>query len=121
MLTFWVATRFIENIWRISKGRIPGFEPSIGDHPWKGYVPVTPVMDTQIDDIALRCLLLPLGEKILKELDQKIMARQKEFWFEIYLTIFIIMNNFERHFSDVIEWTSGRGPKVTVTAKLTPI
>lgn len=69
-------------------------------------------MDTQIDDIALRSLLLPLGEKILKDLEQKIMARRKESWFEIYLTTFIIMNNFERHFADIIEYTSDLGIKV---------
>lgn len=73
-------------------------------------------MDTQIDDIALRSLLLPLGEKILKELEKKIMARRKESWFEIYLTTFIIMNNFERHFADIIEWTSDRGIKVIMPA-----
>lgn len=98
MLRFWVATRFIEKPWRISKGNLSGFERSFEQHAWTGVVPVTPIMDTQIDDIALRSLLLPLGAKILKELDGKIMARRKGFWFEIYLTVFIIMTNFERHF-----------------------
>lgn len=96
----------------MSKGGLPGFEPSSEKHPWTGIVPVTPVMDTQIDDITLRSLLLPLGEKILKDLEQKIMARRKESWFEIYLTTFIIMNNFERHFADIIEYTSDLGIKV---------
>jgi hypothetical protein len=30
---------------------------------------MTPVMDTQIDDVALRVLLIPLGQVILRELD----------------------------------------------------
>lgn len=69
-------------------------------------------MDTQIDDIALKSILLPLGKEILRELDDKIMESKREFWFEIYLTIFIIMTNFERHFFDVIDWTKSVGVKV---------
>jgi hypothetical protein len=52
---------------------------------------MTPVMDTQIHDIALRVLLIPLGQVILRGLDQKIKRRKRENWFDIYLTIFIIM------------------------------
>lgn len=70
-------------------------------------------MDTQIDDIALRYLLVPLGEKILKELELKIMANGREFWFEIYLAIFILMSNFERIFADVVDYSTRHGLKVT--------
>jgi hypothetical protein len=72
---------------------------------------MTPVMDTQIHDIALRVLLIPLGQVILRELDQKIKRRKRENWFDIYLTIFIIMNNFEFIFSDVLEYTARHGLK----------
>ncbi|KAI0384707.1 hypothetical protein F5Y04DRAFT_277439 [Hypomontagnella monticulosa] len=116
-LTFWTATRFIEKPWRIcSDGGLPGFEPSYEvDCPFSGIVPVTPIMDTQIDDLAIKRLLMPLGELILKELDRKIHERKRENWFDIYLSTFIIMNNFEFVFSDVIDYTSRHGLKPSTT------
>ena len=69
-------------------------------------------MDTQMDDIALRDVIIPLARNILKELDQKIRNHRRENWFEIYLTTFIIMNNFEFIFFDVIDYTTRHGMKV---------
>ncbi|ORY67027.1 uncharacterized protein BCR38DRAFT_336593 [Pseudomassariella vexata] len=111
-LEFWVATRFIERPWRICEGNLPGFDPpnEIGC-PWSGIVPVTPVMDTQIDHIAISYLLIPLGQRILQELDEKIRNLKRGNWFEIYLTIFIMMNNFEFVFADVIDYTTRHGLK----------
>lgn len=120
-LTFWVATRFIEHPWRVCEGDLAPFEPPYDPEcPYSGIVPVTPIMDTQIDDIALRVLLIPLGQMILRELDGKIKQRKRENWFEIYLTTFIIMNNFELIFSDVLAYTSRHGLRVRVRS-LRPI
>ncbi|KAI1769911.1 hypothetical protein F4818DRAFT_446760 [Hypoxylon cercidicola] len=111
-LTFWVATRFIEKPWRICHGTLPGFEPPYEPLcPYSGIIPVTPIMDTQIDDIAITTLLNPLGKKILKQLSCKIHEKKRENWFDIYLATFILMNNFEFVFTDVLEYTSRHGLK----------
>lgn len=118
-LTFWVATRLIERPWRICRGSLPGFEPLYDANekqcPYNGIVPVTPIMDTQIDDMAIRYLLDPLGKRILRNLNSKIHERKKENWFEIYLATFIFMNNFEFIFSDVIDYTRRHGLKPSTT------
>ncbi|KAI1374760.1 hypothetical protein F4677DRAFT_155055 [Hypoxylon crocopeplum] len=115
-LTFWVATRFIEKPWRICSDGLPGFEsPHDVQCPFSGIIPVTPIMDTQIDDIAIRSLLNPLGMKILEQLHRKIHERKRENWFEIYLATFIVMNNFEFVFSDVIDYTKRHGLKPSST------
>ncbi|KAI4859665.1 hypothetical protein F4820DRAFT_453678 [Hypoxylon rubiginosum] len=113
-LTFWVATRFIEKPWRICYGTLPGFEPPYeATCPYNGIIPVTPIMDTQIDDLAIRTFLDPLGKRILKELNRKIHEKKRENWFDIYLATFIIMNNFEFVFTDVLDYTSRHGLKAS--------
>ncbi|XXG96396.1 hypothetical protein Hte_002678 [Hypoxylon texense] len=115
-LTFWVATRFIEKPWRICCGALPGFEPPYEPEcPYNGIIPVTPIMDTQIDDLAIRTFLDPLGKRILRELSRKIHEKKRENWFDIYLATFIIMNNFEFVFTDVLDYTSRHGLKPTST------
>ncbi|KAK4145293.1 uncharacterized protein C8A04DRAFT_27053 [Dichotomopilus funicola] len=116
-LTFWVATRFIEHPWRVCEGELPPFEPPYETGcPYNGIVPVTPIMDTQIDDIALRALVIPLGQLVLRELDQKIRQRKRENWPDIFLTTFIILNNFGFIFSDVMAYTSRHGLKTPTSS-----
>ncbi|KAI1456475.1 hypothetical protein F4805DRAFT_475821 [Annulohypoxylon moriforme] len=123
-LMYWVATRFIEKPWRICSN-LPDFEPPYDPLnpcdpngvrcPFNGIIPVTPIMDTQIDDIAIRSILGPLETKILNELDQKIHEKKRKNWFEIYLATFIMMNNFEFVFTDVVDYTSRHGLKPSST------
>ncbi|KAK3686249.1 hypothetical protein B0T22DRAFT_483143 [Podospora appendiculata] len=111
-LSFWVTMRFIEHPWRVCGGDLPPFEPPLDRGcPWSGIIPVTPVMDTQIDDTALKTLIIPLGKSILLDLDRKIRHRRREDWFEIYLTTFIVMNNFDFIFKDVSSYASRHGLK----------
>ncbi|KAI1106393.1 hypothetical protein F4804DRAFT_340550 [Jackrogersella minutella] len=127
-LMFWVATRCIEKPWRICSDNLPDFEPPYDPLdpedrdgvrcPFNGIIPVTPIMDTQIDDIAIKYILGPLERKILDELDSKIHEMKRENWFEIYLATFIIMNNFEFVFSDVVDYTSRHGLKPSSTGAL---
>ncbi|KAI2463849.1 hypothetical protein F4781DRAFT_100073 [Annulohypoxylon bovei var. microspora] len=123
-LMYWVATRFIEKPWRICSS-LPGFEPPYDPYdpydpdemrcPFSGIVPVTPVMDTQIDDIAIRSILGPLEKRILNELNQKIHEKKRQNWFDIYLATFILMNNFEFVFTDVVDYTGRHGLKPSST------
>ncbi|KAH7377963.1 hypothetical protein BKA64DRAFT_246767 [Cadophora sp. MPI-SDFR-AT-0126] len=106
-LSFWVATRLTEKPWRIcgeqTLGLLPRDEP---DNPWNGIIPVTPIMDTELDDIVIRGQLLPLRQMFLTELKQKIDERKRENWLEIYLSMFIMMCNVEWILKDVVEYTT---------------
>lgn len=64
--------------------------------PYYGRIPVTPIMDFQLDNITVNYLLMPWKSKILKELQKKILSNRKEEWLEVHLTLFIILNNVER-------------------------
>ncbi|KAH7395630.1 hypothetical protein BKA64DRAFT_674136 [Cadophora sp. MPI-SDFR-AT-0126] len=113
-LNCWVATRFIEGPWRIfCGGALLGLEPlNEPGNPFNGTIPVTPVIDTQLDDIFVRELLLPTSERLLKSLKSKIDEQKKENWLEIYLTMFIMMSNMGWVLKHVLTWTNryGRRP-----------
>jgi hypothetical protein len=90
-----------------------GLEPTNSrGHPFDGIIPVTPVMDTQLDHIFIRDLLIPLTKRLLKTLKEKIDEQKKENWFEIYLAMFIMMSNMGWVMKDVVYWTSRHGLKV---------
>jgi hypothetical protein len=90
-----------------------GLEPSTEPgNPFIGIIPVTPAMDTQLDDIFLRDLLIPLEKRLLKGLKDKIDEQRKENWLEIYLTMFIMMSNMGWVMKDILAWTGRYGLKV---------
>lgn len=64
--------------------------------PYYGRIPVTPIMDFQLDNITIHYLLVPWKSRILKELQKKILGNRKEDWLEVHLTMFILLNNVER-------------------------
>ncbi|KAF2746992.1 hypothetical protein M011DRAFT_403650 [Sporormia fimetaria CBS 119925] len=112
-LKLWSATRLTERTWRICNSHVLGLEPSTEpDNPWCGIVPVTPIMDTQLDELAIRTLLLPLSERVLKGLKAKIEENRKADWYEIYLTVFILLSDIEYILSDVVEYAARHGLQV---------
>jgi hypothetical protein len=69
-------------------------------------------MDTQLDNIFLRDLLMPLTKRLLKGLKDKINEQKRENWLEIYLTIFIMMSNMGWVMKDILAWAGRYGKKV---------
>lgn len=81
-------------------------------HPFEDIIPVTPIMDTQLDHLVLRYLLNPLSNRLLKKLKEKIDEQKKENWLEIYLSVFIMMSIMRWVMKDAVEWPSRHGLKV---------
>ena len=95
-LPLW-GSRLIEAPWRICGHETLGMDVCVDiNSPYYGRIPVTPIMDFQIDNIAIHYLLMPWKAKLLKELQKKILANRKEDWLEIHLTMFVLLNNVER-------------------------
>jgi hypothetical protein len=115
-LDLWVSARFIESYWRVISGghdigmMEPTYEPG---HPYHDFVPVTPIMDSQLDDLVIRDLIAPLTKQYLKLLQQKINEKRKENWLEIYLAIFIMMSNIGWILKDMTHHSSWKGLKVS--------
>jgi len=90
------VNRMIELDWVIcgteTLGQLPVSDP---ESPWYGKVPITPVMDTQLDQIVIQEFLNPLRADLLRDLQNKMYAKQKGNWFEIFLVTFILCLNTE--------------------------
>lgn len=116
---FWSATRMIERFWLICGADLLGTPPMAHDigpcrrNPHLDAIPVTPMMDTQLDELAIKEVLIPLGAKLLPLLRDRILSKKKENWYEIYLTSFIILHNAERVFGHLEDF--GRRYGVTVS------
>lgn len=70
-------------------------------------------MDTQLDEIAIN-ELTPLRKKVLEELEHKIKGRDHADFMEIFVSLFILMNNFELILSDMVDYTERHGMKVRI-------
>jgi hypothetical protein len=90
------VNRMIERDWTICTPEAIGLS-TVDDEesPWHGKVPITPVMDTQLDQIVIRDVLTPLRQRLLSELQAKMETGQKEDWFEVFLVVFILSTNTE--------------------------
>ncbi|KAF2404618.1 hypothetical protein EJ06DRAFT_579209 [Trichodelitschia bisporula] len=91
--------RMIELDWVICGPETLGM-PSIQDPdcPWHGKAPITPVMDTQLDQIVIQEHLVPTSRRLLTELQKKMGsggAPSSDDWFEIFLVTFILSRNTE--------------------------
>jgi hypothetical protein len=88
--------RSIERDWRIS-GSETLRQEAISDRncPWSGKIPITPMMDTQLDQIIIKDILTPLRNKVLLALQNKMQDGKKEDWFEIFLTMFVLSTSTE--------------------------
>jgi hypothetical protein len=93
-LTLWATVRVIEIPWQFCGSDTLGTKPpSDPTNPWFGKLRLPPIMDTQLDQVVIQHLLLPLRDQILKDLDQNIHNHRPDNWFETYLTICILLNH----------------------------
>jgi hypothetical protein len=118
-LNLWGATRLTEIPWRICGENLLGLKPpSQPGNPWNGIVPVTPIMDTQLDELVIRCQLNPHKERFLQEFEELIMQNKRENWLEIYLGMFVVLCNVEWILKDVMDYTSRHSIKVCTSPYL---
>jgi len=123
---FWSATRMIERFWLICGQDMLGMAPmkeNIGPcqrNHFADSCPVTPVMDTQLDELAVSDVLVPLKAKFMRLLKAKILTKKKEHWYEIYLASFITLHNAERVLDHVVDFARRFGVSVSNQNHSTP-
>ena len=95
-LRFWVAGRFIESPWSIRGEEDLGMCADTNiNSPYYNRIPVTPIMDFQIDNIVIHEHLKKLLQDIRKAMRQKIMPIKKDDWFDVHLTTFILLHHVD--------------------------
>ena len=112
-LELWVTNRMIERTWRLCGDDTLGLEPvSDKTSSWVDTVPVTPLMDQQLDQIVIQWLLKPMRKSILTNL-KRLIEKAKENWFEIYLTIFVLLHNSEVQLAHARQFAQRYGMSVS--------
>ncbi|EUC40780.1 hypothetical protein COCMIDRAFT_40949 [Bipolaris oryzae ATCC 44560] len=103
-LDMWAYCRVIEREWTICGEDTLGLskvkDPS---SPWHKFIPITPIMDVQLDQIVIKDILDPLRQKLILSLEDLIKQHVPKNWFDCYLTMYILLNH--------IEWSCTHGNK----------
>ncbi|KAF5675405.1 hypothetical protein FCIRC_7389 [Fusarium circinatum] len=88
--------RVIEKQWMIcGDNKLGVTEPTDPKSPWFGFIPVTPAMDVQLDQIMIKHMLDPLRTSLLERLNLTIQSHKPETWFDCFLTIYLLLNHLE--------------------------
>lgn len=95
-ISFWVAGRLIEDPWSIQGGETLGMALDLRpESPFSQRIPVTPIMDFQIDNIVIYDYLVVTLNRIRKAMKEKIMPRKEEDWFDLHLATFILLHHVD--------------------------
>lgn len=62
--------------------------------PYYGTVPIPPILDHQLDTVGIR-YMLKLKDNVLKTLKNRMSRRRQTQWYEVFLTIFVLLHNLE--------------------------
>ena len=96
-LLLWSSSRMIEETWRLCGVDNLGMDPAPSGSPWAGIIPVTPIMDQQLDQFIIRFVLRPLREWVLRHLTYGFQAiakdKTKKSPLEVFICCFILLHN----------------------------
>jgi len=98
-LRLWSAGRIIERPWRMCGSDTLGCEPvdpvKYPGCPYTEIIPVPPIMAAHLDQVVIQGVLVPVRNELLEQLQESVENPKPESWFEIYLTIFILLSTVE--------------------------
>jgi hypothetical protein len=108
-INFWVAGRLIEDPWSIRGRETLGmaFDP-LPESPFSQRIPVTPIMDFQIDNIVIYDHLVDTLHRIRKAMKEKIMPRKQEDWFDLHLATFILLHHVDLTMKHDVDFATNR-------------
>lgn len=96
-MDIWCIDRVIEKTWKISGSETLSYivtqEPT---NPWRNFIPVTPIMDQQLDQIVIQGVLRPVRTELLRDLQKAMYEEPKLKWFEIYMASSVLLSNADR-------------------------
>ncbi|KAF5626713.1 uncharacterized protein FTJAE_9570 [Fusarium tjaetaba] len=93
-IRLWVQCRISSNPEHIVGNDKLGTEP-IADpsSPYYGTVPIPPVLEAQLDCIYFTKFLRPLSKQVLQSLMKLIESKQRNYWYTIYLVLFMLLHS----------------------------
>jgi hypothetical protein len=108
-INFWVAGRLIEDSWSIRGRETLGMAlDPLPESPFSQRIPVTPIMDFQIDNIVIYDYLVVTLNRIRKTMKEKIMPRKEEDWFDLHLATFILLHHVDLTMKHDVDFATNR-------------
>ncbi|KAF1994401.1 Clavaminate synthase-like protein [Amniculicola lignicola CBS 123094] len=93
VLRLWVGCRFIESRWRCCG--TDNLDAEQLKDPFYEWISPPPYIDYQFASLVMHRVLGPLRRSILKGLQDLILANKAGNWYPIFLTVFILLYNYE--------------------------
>ena len=94
VIRLWVACRFLEGRWRCSGWDSLGAE-TLSHGYGDPFVQVPPFINYQMAAVFTARILEPLRVTVLKQFQDAILANKTSNWFVIFLSLFILLHNYE--------------------------
>ncbi len=95
MLRIWVACRFLEGRWRCTGDDTLGAQSLSHRYDRDPIVQVPPFINYQMGAVFTERILQPLRNMALKQLQEAMLANKTSNWFVIFLSVFILLHNYE--------------------------
>ena len=95
-LKIWILTRLAYEGYGILEGG-DSFGVDVINNPKSPYhetIPISPILDHQLDTVGIR-YMITLKDNVLRALKKKIAKRRQSQWYEVFLTIFVLLHNLE--------------------------
>jgi len=95
-LKIWILTRLAYEGFGIIRGH-EEFGINVINNPkspYHGTVPIPPILDHQLDTVGIN-EMIRLKDNVLKALKARIQKRRESQWYEVFLTIFVLLHNLE--------------------------
>lgn len=73
--------------------KLGGERVSDPDSPHFDRVPMPVMITAQMECILYTKILRPISNKVLKQLNELVLEKKKEYWMTIYLAMFILLHN----------------------------
>ncbi|KAK3349052.1 hypothetical protein B0T25DRAFT_458000 [Lasiosphaeria hispida] len=90
----WVTCRLISNPVHIcGEDKLGGHAIYSPDSLHNGKVPMPMVMTAQFECINYTTFLRPLSKAVLKQLNELVLAKKREYWLTIYFSMFILLHS----------------------------
>jgi hypothetical protein len=90
----WVTCRLISNPVHIcSEEKLGGQAVYSPDSLHDGKVPMPLIMTAQFECINYTTFLRPWSKAVLKQLNELVLAKKREYWLTIYLAMFILLHS----------------------------
>ena len=95
MIRIWVSCRFLEGRWRCTGGDTLGAEALSHRYEREPIIPIPPFINYQMAALFTERILQPLRFATLKRLQEVILANKTSNWFVVFLSVFILLHNYE--------------------------